>query len=70
MSSSPFYLQQVSNCAKAAAATPLANQRETFLRAQAAWQALADRETAMKEAREKRDAEKAAAAEVLISGVH
>ena len=62
MTSSPFYLQQVANCAQAAAATPLANQRNKFLQAMAAWQALADRETAVREVRERREAEKAAAA--------
>jgi len=70
MNSSPFYLQQVSKCAQAAADTPLANQRETFLRAQAAWQALADRETAVKDARDKREAEKAVGVEPPVNDLN
>ena len=38
-----FYLNQVATCAKAANDAALDNQRETYLRAQAAWQVLADR---------------------------
>ena len=59
--SSQFYLNQAALCAKSAAGTLLPNQRETFLRAQAAWQALADREIEIKAARDLRDAERAEA---------
>ena len=38
-----FYLRQVAPSAKAAGETDLANQRDKYLRAQAAWQVLADR---------------------------
>jgi len=38
-----FYLRQVALSAEAADNAALANQRDTFLRAQAAWQVLADR---------------------------
>lgn len=57
--STEFYLRQVAVCAKAASETPLANQRDIYLRAEAAWQALADREVRTKTAREQREAEKA-----------
>ena len=46
-----FYLEQVATCAVAAASAALANQRETWLRAEAAWQALADREIRVTNAR-------------------
>jgi hypothetical protein len=55
-----FYLDQAALCAKSAQGAKLANQRETFVRAGAAWQALADREIDIAAAREKRDAEKVA----------
>ena len=55
-----FYLDQAALCAKSAAGATLANQRETYVRAGAAWQALADREIDIATAREKRDAEKVA----------
>lgn len=61
MSTSGFYLAQAANCARSAAATQLDNQRETYLRAQAAWQALADREIGVKAARDLREAERAEA---------
>ena len=54
-----FYLDQAATCGKAADNTPLANQRETFLRAQAAWQALAMRTIDIRRDREQREAEKA-----------
>jgi len=38
-----FYLRQVALSAKAADETDLANQRDKYLRSQAAWQVLADR---------------------------
>jgi len=55
-----FYLDQAALCAKSAERATLANQRETYVRAGAAWQALADREIDITTAREKRDAEKIA----------
>jgi hypothetical protein len=58
--SSQFYLDQAALCAKSAERATLSNQRETYTRAGAAWQALADREIEITVAREKRDAEKVA----------
>jgi hypothetical protein len=55
-----FYLDQAALCAKSAEGATLANQRATYERAGAAWQALADREIDIATAREKRDAEKVA----------
>ena len=60
--SGKFYLAQAATCALAAEKTQLANQREKYLRAQAAWQALADRENGIVAARDLREAEKAALA--------
>jgi hypothetical protein len=48
---STFYLAQAALCAKAAAAATLPNQRERALRAQEAWQALADRITLVENGR-------------------
>jgi hypothetical protein len=62
--SGKFYLAQAATCAQAAEKTQLANQREKYLRAQAAWQALADRENGIVAARDLREAEKAAIAGV------
>lgn len=53
-----FYLAQAAVCAKAAADTLLPNQRDKYRVAQAAWQALADREIGVRAARELREAEK------------
>ena len=58
--SGKFYLAQAELCAQSAEKTALANQKDKYLRAQAAWQALADRETGIVAARDLRDAEKAA----------
>ena len=58
--SGKFYLAQAALCAQSAQGTALANQREKYLRAQAAWQALADREIGIVAARDLREAEKAA----------
>jgi hypothetical protein len=55
-----FYLDQAALCAKSAERATLDNQRATYMRAGAAWQALADREIEITAAREKRDAEKVA----------
>jgi hypothetical protein len=56
---SSFYVEQAEVCAKAALDALLPNQREKYLRSQAAWQALADRDQRIKEAREVREAERA-----------
>jgi hypothetical protein len=58
-----FYTAQAASCAKSATDTPLPNLREKYLRAQAAWQALADREIGVRAAREQREAEKASLVE-------
>ncbi len=58
--SSQFYLAQAANCTKSAQNAILANQRDMYLRAGAAWQALADREQDVTAAREQRDADKIA----------
>lgn len=52
-----FYRQQAENCARSAAATKLPNQRDTFLRAEAAWQDMADRSQRTVDARVVREAE-------------
>lgn len=52
-----FYRQQAENCARSAAATALPNQRATFLRAQAAWQDMAERSERTVEARLVREEE-------------
>jgi hypothetical protein len=53
-----FYVQQAANCEKAAADAILANEREKFRHAQAAWQALADATIRTNEASAKREAER------------
>jgi hypothetical protein len=58
---SQFFDQQISLCARRAADSALANQRDMFLRAGAAWQALADREMATQAEREKRNPPRAPA---------
>ena len=58
--SGKFYLAQAALCAQNAQGTALANQRDKYLRAQAAWQALADREIGIVAARNLREAEKTA----------
>ena len=54
---SSFYTEQAAICAKSAAETLLPQLREKYLRSQAAWEALAERETSIKAARALRDAE-------------
>ncbi|MEI6484783.1 MAG: hypothetical protein WCO11_00795 [Sphingomonadales bacterium] len=49
-----FYQCQIDQCAANAAAAGLSNQRDMFLRAQAAWQGLADKEAAAESERLKR----------------
>lgn len=56
-----FYETQARICAQAAADTDLPMLREKYEQARAAWAALADRETTIREARDRRLAEQAAA---------
>lgn len=56
--STQFYLDQAADCARNAGSAALDNQRETFLRAAAAWQAMADRAIMVATEREKREAAK------------
>ncbi len=56
--SARFYLAQAESCAQAAASTQLSNQRETLLRSEAAWLALAAREIATQTARAERERER------------
>lgn len=49
-----FYSTQIEQCARNAADAVLDNQRVMFLRAQAAWQMLADKEIAAQAERDKR----------------
>jgi hypothetical protein len=51
---SAFFETQVDLCGRQAADALLSNQRDMFLRAQAAWQVLADKETRVQAEREKR----------------
>ena len=55
---SQFYSDQAKACALSAASSRLPNQRETFLRAEAAWQAMADRAQRVSTEREQREADK------------
>ena len=57
--SSQFYIGQAALCARSAAGAILANERDKYLRAEAAWQALADREVGIRTARAQREAERA-----------
>ncbi|MBW8754880.1 MAG: hypothetical protein JF595_12155 [Sphingomonadales bacterium] len=54
-----FYIQQAANCGSAAAASTLINERDKYLQAQAAWQALADATAKTRDEAAKRDAERA-----------
>ena len=65
--SGKFYLAQAALCAQSAQSTLLGNQRDKYLRAEAAWQALADREIGIVAARDLRDAEKAALAMIEMT---
>ncbi len=66
--SGQFYIAQAASCARSAAGTTLPNERDKYLRAGAAWQALADRELGVKAAREQREAERATHACLLPDG--
>jgi len=50
-----FYQVQADQCGHDSAAADLPHLREQFLRSQRAWQALADRETAIETARKARE---------------
>jgi hypothetical protein len=58
---SQFFETQIGLCARQAADAVLGNQRDMFLRAQAAWQALADKESLAQVERDKRLTERAPA---------
>lgn len=63
--SSNFYSTQAETCALAASKAMLDNEREKYLRAEAAWQALANREIETQAARLKREADKISAHEEM-----
>ena len=56
-----FFQTQIDHFIGMAAASALPNQREMFLRAQAAWQALADKEVLAQAERTKREGPRAPA---------
>ncbi len=53
--SEKFYIEQAESCARAAEASPLANQREILLRSRSVWLGLAAREKAVRTARIERE---------------
>lgn len=63
--STQFYLDQAAECGRNAASATLQNQREVLLKAQAAWQAMADRAIRTATERDRRDAERRDVAEAL-----
>lgn len=56
--SARFFIDQAESCARAAAGAQLSNQRETYLRSEAAWRKLANREIATQAARLQRERER------------
>lgn len=60
--SGAYFLSQAETCAEAARTSPLPQLRDKYLRAQVAWQALADKEDQIRDARERRIAERLAVA--------
>ena len=56
--STQFYLDQAAECGRNAQSAMLENQREVLLKAQAAWQAMADRAIRTTAERDRRDAER------------
>lgn len=54
--SSQFYAVQAATCAASATKATLGNERDKYLRAQAAWEALATRESETQTARLQREA--------------
>ena len=59
--SGDYFLSQAQTCAEAARTAPLPQLRDKYLRAQIAWEALADKEIRISDARERRIAERAEA---------
>ncbi|MFM5915382.1 hypothetical protein D5I55_08015 [Chakrabartia godavariana] len=59
--SGDYFLSQAQTCAEAARTAPLPQLRDKYLRAQIAWEALADKEIRIRDARERRIAERAEA---------
>ena len=55
---SQFFQNQIDHFTLMAAGSALPNQREMFLRAQIAWQALADKESSAQSERDKRTADR------------
>jgi hypothetical protein len=53
-----FYLDQAAQCARDASAAALSNQRDTLLRAEAAWLAMAARTSKVATERDRREAAK------------
>jgi hypothetical protein len=53
-----FYVQQAEACGKAASTAALTNERDKFLQAQAAWQALADKTALIQAEAAKREADR------------
>ncbi|NBW74541.1 MAG: hypothetical protein EBR34_01935 [Sphingomonadaceae bacterium] len=56
--STQFYLDQADQCGRNAQSAALQNQRDVQLKAQAAWQAMADRAIRTATERDRRDAER------------
>lgn len=56
-----FYIQQAESCGAAAAESKLDNERDKYLKAQAAWQTLADAAAKTRDEAAKRDAARAEA---------
>jgi len=65
--SGAYFLSQAETCAEAARNSPLPQLRDKYLRAQVAWQALADSEIRIRDARDRRTAEREAAAALVAS---
>lgn len=57
---SDFYLERAADCARDAGKAELANVRDRFLSAEAAWRAMAERILSTEAARDRNAAEKAA----------
>jgi hypothetical protein len=57
--STQFYLDQAAKCAREAGDALLPNRREVLIRAQASWQAMADKAIRVAAERDKREAERA-----------
>lgn len=56
--STQFYIDQAALCGQNAQSATLANQREVLLKAQAAWQAMADRAIRTASERDRRESER------------